>query len=255
MKLTDSISRSISPVGFRLLAVGILVGLISGGMILVVDKDGARFASIDLATSHALITLFSVVLGALLATLVVDVVNLLIQRLLSALTIRMNRLSERIDSLETLYGTTDEGDDKSPSGAKSTSLFAVACVYGYVIGIGISSMMFVYAILTNYTYFDDPLPVEFNSLMADPYMYSAAIFGIAFLCIIIFVLRVAFRWITMRRFEERVELLEVRMGIQHSLDENDGMSSVIDGANEKIMRLLGTRLDERILYSPPIRRI
>ena len=248
MKLSDSLAHLIFPVVLRVLIIGIVLALLNGAAVLVLTKDAANFESADLATSYGLIVLFSFVFGSIIATVVSEAVGFLIRRLLNVLKQRMNRLSERIAALEALYDSPNRGNDH-PSSTTSANYFTAACVYGYVVGIGLSSMTLIYAILANYIYPDDPLPIEFNSLVAGAYVYSAVIIAIALLCVVLILSRIALRWKMISGFEKRVALLEIRMGVQHAIIENTSMSDVIDKVNEKIMRLLGIHSGEGIRYS------
>ena len=249
MKKVDLyINLLIAPVTLRVLLIGLALGLVNGISVLILVDRGAVSEITDLAGSYALIVLLSFALGSLIAAAVSDAVNVLIRRLLTVLTLRMNRLSERIAALDALYDSPSRGNDR-PNGTTTANFFTAACVYGYVVGIGLSSIMLVYAILANYIYADEPLPIGINSLVAGAYVYSTMLFAIALLCVLLIVSRIALRWKVISGFEKQVALLEVSMGVQHAISENTSMSAVIDRVNEKILRFMGIHLDEGIRYS------
>ncbi len=261
MKLLDSYTRLIAPFGLTVLLVGVVLGLVSGGVVLVWAEGATGNEIGDLATSYALIVMFSSVFGLLIAIFVIDVFGRVFQHTLGALLKRVDKLIRRLEAMRVFYGVSPV-EYKSYDNTKSINVFTAVCMSGYALGFTLASTLLIYSMLQGYTYADAPRSAEFASLllMMASYSYFASLIalGTALIFVLLICSRIAMRWNMVRSLEKRVDLLESRMATQEFTNENTAMLDVVSRAmdmsdavvrvNMKFMKMLGIRLDAGIQH-------
>ena len=231
----------IAPVALRVVVIGFALGTLNGAAVFLRVDEGAGYRIGDLATAQAMITLFSCVFGWLLAALIVNAANRIIQHVLSNLMNRAEQVSNRIKAMmDTLQVERPTESARLSSGHKAR-YFASTCVYGYIFGLVVASVLLFYAILYSQAYSGDSLPGAVSWFAEGPYLYAALIaaFAIASLSIMLIGASIALQWATINGHEKQVSDLETDIIIQDIVDNNTDMADAVTMVNEKAMILMG----------------
>ena len=224
-------TRLLTPPGLRMLVLGIIVALFSGFIVIITAEDIAGAATVDLATSTALIALFGFVLGGWLGARIALMTSQLILHALSVLDRRVDKLLEELGQLvgKPIQATTNDGSRRNGIAGYLAGIGA----WGYSVGLSASSLMLVILMLRNYTYMDNP------SITSDMYILSLQAFSvISALSVLLVSSIIASQWYRISALERRFDLIVSRERIHQLAPRNEEISDSISKANGQVLRLV-----------------
>ena len=152
--------RLITPPGLKILVIAIVIALLNGLLLFMTVEDTS--VAVDLATSLALITLFSQVLGTWLGVIFAEVFARLV-------TYALDVLERRVDKL-LVVGTPERRDEHIDSASDNgqTDYQSTLFMFLYILSFLVLGIGLIYLTLHGYAYADSPQAVYELPLLAKP---------------------------------------------------------------------------------------
>ena len=225
------VARLITPPALKALLIAVTLALLNG--LWIFAKGAGTSAAADLATSYALIMLFSLVLGTWLSVKFEVVLIKLMTHAFGILERRINGLIERVNELR---GEPIEAD--YPQDDRTTGYRAVAIKLLYFLSFPFMGTWLIFRILQEYTYADS-LTVTHVQTMINIYtafLYVSLTAGTLLICWTGG--RIVWVWYRIRALEKQMDTVSLEPGIRTLIPVNIHMADHISRAHRQTVRFV-----------------